>query len=367
MTKMDFDSSRLSKNLAERVKELDCLYKISRIAAIHKQNIDEALRLIMIEIPKGWQFPEQIGANLQFDGQLFGEKISSKHQQNTIFQINKTVTATLTVFYKDQPKTGNNPFFLMEEQALLNQIGFEIASLIEIDLKNKKEALINEKLRKNDRLNLLSEITAGIAQELTGPLQNILKSSEELNISDNEESNKSALERIVSDTNEAKEIVKKLKFFASDMPSELTVENLNEIVKDAFTILSAKIKEKNIQSYTNLSNGLPSVKLDRSQFTQVVLNIIINAIDAMEDGGTLTITTTGINKDVRLKIKDSGKGIPMENFKKIFEPFYTTKTTSGAGLGLSVAHGIVQSHGGRIEVDSTIGQGTTFTVIMRAE
>lgn len=363
MTKMDFDSNRLSKNLAERVKELDCLYKISRIAAIHKNDIEKALTLILKEIPQGWQFPDQIAAYLSFDDQKFGNPPSSNHIQETVFQINNSVTAKLKVYYKVAPKNISNPLFLLEEQALLNQIGYEIASLIEIDIKNKKEKLINEKLRQNDRLNLLNEITAGIVKELSDPLQNILNASAKL--SDSNSNQTSAIEEIVSDTNLAKEIVKKLLYFSNEIPTDLTETNLNDVINDVITLLRPHLKEKNIQLNLHLDPNLGAVTLDKIQMTQVVFNLIINAIEAMNSKGVLTVTSAGVKKDIRIKITDTGKGIAAEDLKKIFEPFHSSKTMTGSGLGLSVAQGIIQSFGGRIEVDSNLNKGTTFTIILQ--
>jgi signal transduction histidine kinase len=107
------------------------------------------------------------------------------------------------------------------------------------------------------------------------------------------------------------------------------------------------------------------VEMDVPRIKQVFLNIINNAVYAMKDGGSLTIRTTAASQAVRIAFEDSGPGIPPDVLSRIFDPFFTTKPeVSGTGLGLSVSLGIVQSHGGTIDVDSTVGKGSTFTITL---
>jgi two-component system NtrC family sensor kinase len=107
------------------------------------------------------------------------------------------------------------------------------------------------------------------------------------------------------------------------------------------------------------------IVIDPAQFQQVALNLIINAAEAMEDGGTLSVSTRfePENDSLAVMISDTGYGIPEENFEKLFDPFFTTKEVGhGTGLGLAISYGIIKEHGGRIDVESEVGQGTTFTV-----
>jgi two-component system NtrC family sensor kinase len=119
----------------------------------------------------------------------------------------------------------------------------------------------------------------------------------------------------------------------------------------------------NIQIEVQTAKDLPMVLGDEGQLQQAVVALATNAIDAMPDGGTLTLRATTSTHNVIVEIKDTGVGIPFENLAKIFDPFFTTKDVGrGTGLGLAVCYGIVSEHGGRLDVKSTVGVGTTFTI-----
>jgi two-component system NtrC family sensor kinase len=134
------------------------------------------------------------------------------------------------------------------------------------------------------------------------------------------------------------------------------------------TQLFHQMRLQGVNLKSRLAPDLLPVLGDKGQMKQIFLNLLINAQDAMPQGGTLTLETRNSQgREVVVKISDSGKGIPKENLSQIFEPFFTTKNTcSGAGLGLSVVYGIVSDHRGAIKVDSVMGQGTTFTIRLPA-
>jgi two-component system NtrC family sensor kinase len=144
---------------------------------------------------------------------------------------------------------------------------------------------------------------------------------------------------------------------------------LNVIIKTTLSLLAHKLKLSNVETALTLEENLPAVRCDSSQMQQVVINLVMNAAEATQnrDRGLVCINTT-IKKEsdeVVLEIKDNGEGIPPENLSKIFDPFFTTKGEGkGVGLGLSVVYGIVEAHGGDIEVKSQPGEGTTFIVTL---
>jgi signal transduction histidine kinase len=116
--------------------------------------------------------------------------------------------------------------------------------------------------------------------------------------------------------------------------------------------------------HTELAAGaVPPLPGDREQLKQAFLNLVLNALQAMPEGGTLTIGTETTDGQLRIRFTDTGQGIPQENLERIFNPFFTTRQ-EGTGLGLAITHRIVQGHGGRIEVQSRLGAGTTFTVVL---
>ncbi len=362
----EFNVEDLSKNLSERVKELECLYKISRIASVNKNNLDKALDLIIKEIPNGWQHPERMAVYLEYGDNVYGTVYNGKRCQQTYLDISKSLQGQLVIYFKDESKIEDwSNYFLPEEQFLLNQIGHEIAVLVEIDERNKREKVINENLINNDRLKLLSEITAGIAHEINTPLNNIIGYSE-LILKENASGQLyDDLNKVLKSATHAREIVKKLMYFSCEMPSNFKSYSLNRLINECLDLLKIQLTENNVSVNLHLQEELAMVNMDTNQFTQVIFNLILNAIDAMPSGGVITISTASVNRDVRMKISDKGHGMSEEELSKIFSPFYSKKqNNNGTGLGLSVSHGIIQAHGGRIEVDSQIGRGTTFTIVL---
>jgi two-component system NtrC family sensor kinase len=140
--------------------------------------------------------------------------------------------------------------------------------------------------------------------------------------------------------------------------------DLNDTIREVIEFLDKEILYRNIRLETRLKEDLPRIISDKGQLQQVFLNIINNAIDAVEDGGQIMVSTELRNHDrIRVSIKDNGQGIAKEKIKNIFEPFYTTKEKGkGTGLGLSITYGIVDRLGGSIQVESEVSVGTTFHV-----
>jgi signal transduction histidine kinase len=164
-------------------------------------------------------------------------------------------------------------------------------------------------------------------------------------------------------------VIKKLMLFARQMPPQKTQVDLNQVVKDSLYFLESRCAKEGIKVVCQLSSPLPDVIADQSQMTQVLVNTVVNAIQAMPNSGKLTIQTQASDKSVSLIVEDTGLGMEKNIMSKIFQPFFTTKDVSvGTGLGLSVVYGIVTSHGGSIDVDSKVGQGTRIKIkLPRAE
>jgi two-component system NtrC family sensor kinase len=143
--------------------------------------------------------------------------------------------------------------------------------------------------------------------------------------------------------------------------------NLNDLLEETIALTEYQMRFQGITVQRQTAPNLLPVNSDPAQLKQALLNLILNAQDAMPKGGNLIITTRNRqNREVQVKISDTGVGIPKESFSHIFEPFYTTKKAGGVGLGLSVVYGIVRDHKGFIKVDSVVGQGTTFSISLPA-
>jgi signal transduction histidine kinase len=161
----------------------------------------------------------------------------------------------------------------------------------------------------------------------------------------------------------AREVIKKLMFFARQLPPKKVQVNLNQLVEDGLYFLKARCDKEGIEIVRVLSPDLPEITADPSQLYQVFVNLVVNAIQVMSKGGTLTLRTFTGDGHITLEVEDTGIGMNEEIMKQIFIPFFTTKGVGeGTGLGLSVAHGIVTAHGGTIKVTSKVGQGSRFEV-----
>jgi two-component system NtrC family sensor kinase len=174
-----------------------------------------------------------------------------------------------------------------------------------------------------------------------------------------------SLDLIASESKRCGELVKNLLSFSRVAPMNLEWCELNQVIDRCIRLVQHKMDMSSIQLNLSLADELPDLRCDPNQIEQIVLAMVINAIDAMPQGGNLWITTRQNSADtVELIIRDDGIGIPDEHLAHIFEPFYTTKESGGSGLGLAISQTIVERHGGSIAVSSKVGQGTTFTITL---
>ena len=165
-------------------------------------------------------------------------------------------------------------------------------------------------------------------------------------------------------TGRCKRIITDLLTFAREKTSEGT-SNLNEVIASTIDTAKREVCRDRIQFTTELTPGLPTVALDPMQIKQILMNLISNASDAMDEGGDISIRTAIDDQNVVIDVKDNGNGMPPEVKAKIFDPFYTTKGPGkGTGLGLAISYNMIKRYNGRIDVDSEIGKGTSFTIVL---
>jgi two-component system, NtrC family, sensor kinase len=224
-------------------------------------------------------------------------------------------------------------------------------------------------LIQSEKLAGVGKLAAGVAHEINNPLTCVLTNSS-LMLSDlpPDDARREDLQAIVNETLRCRKIVKGLLDFARQTKPQKQSINLNKLAEDVLLLVKNQASFQNISIQTELDSSLPMVLADADQMRQVVLNIILNASDAMPQGGELFIRSCQEpgSKSVMLKISDTGPGIPEEIQNKLFEPFFTTKQT-GTGLGLAIAYGIMERHKGRLKVESTPGHGTTISVILSTD
>jgi two-component system, NtrC family, sensor kinase len=228
---------------------------------------------------------------------------------------------------------------------------------------------LEAQLSQADKLSSIGLLAAGVAHEVNTPLAVISSYTQMLAKQLQSDSQKAALlEKIIKQTFRASEIVNNLLNFSRTTGSEFTEVNLNKVIGDTLALLEHQFKVAHVQVQSDLENSLPAIQGNAGRLQQVFLNLFLNAKDAMAGrGGTLEVSTQ--NGDfVSVRVSDTGSGIAQEHIQRIYDPFFTTKTTPGegqnrgTGLGLSVTYGIIQEHAGKIRVESRPGEGTTFTL-----
>jgi two-component system, NtrC family, sensor kinase len=223
-------------------------------------------------------------------------------------------------------------------------------------------AELERRLVQADKLSSIGLLAAGVAHEVNTPLAVISTYAQMLTkqVSGDEQKSK-LLEKIAKQTFRASEIVNSLLNFSRTSPTDFIEVDLNRIIRETATLIEHQFQKTGVTSRWNLADDLPLVRGNSGKLQQVFLNLFINARDAMPAGGTLTVRTWSENGFAHVEVADTGQGIPPEHLARIYDPFFTTKSSKkGTGLGLSITYGIVQEHGGIIEVDSTIGRGTQF-------
>jgi len=244
-----------------------------------------------------------------------------------------------------------------------------IASLKERD--RRRSVKVENRLLQSEKQASVGRLAAGVAHEINNPLTGVLTFTRLLLKSeDMTEKSRSHLQKIAESTVRIRKIVKGLLDFSRQTELDRESTDINKLLNSTISLMENQALVKGVSIEFNSGENLPDVILDRSQIQGVFLNIIINALDSIESGGTIVVST-GISmsasdtdqKGLEISISDTGCGISPEDLDRLFEPFFTTKEVGkGTGLGLAVSFGIVQRHGGSIRVQSEVGRGSTFTI-----
>ena len=352
--------------LRERIKELDCLYRVSQVAAEPHLSPDEMLAAIVAALPPGWQYPEITAARLVLDDLVVaspGFRDDLPTQRCDILVQGRERGLVEVGYREPRPELHEGPF-LREERNLLNAVAHHLGLVIERREAAVQRSQLEEQLRHADRLATLGQLSAGVAHELNEPLANILGFAQLIGRHPGLPSQcRSDLERIVAASLHAREVVRKLQLFARQKAPTVALVDLNRLVQDGMYFLESRCARQGVELARNLDPNQPQLRADPSQVQQVLVNLVVNALQAMPDGGRLTIQTECGAGTARLVVMDTGVGMDQETQRQMFVPFFTTKDVDqGTGLGLAVVHGIVTSHGGTITVTSDLGSGSRFCV-----
>jgi C4-dicarboxylate-specific signal transduction histidine kinase len=295
-------------------------------------------------------------------------------------QFRDVVENHLEIIYTE-PKRRQELERLVEERtaslqvAVAQQIEANNRVLSEISQRERTEESLRktqDDLARISRIRTMGELAATIAHEVNQPLSGILTNANAClrwlagveSSSPNLEEARQAVERTIRDGKRAGDVILRLRNFFKASGGEKTSLKINEVVEGILILVRHELERNHVLLRMDLCDRLPAVQGDSVQLQQVLLNLILNAADALADvvdrPRELTIATRAESGGVRVEVKDNGIGIEKEKLESIFQPFYTTKT-NGMGLGLSISRSIINNHGGNLRVQSNNGPGTTFS------
>ena len=280
------------------------------------------------------------------------------------------VIGTLTISH-DEPGRGFDPEDIRLLELLAPQMAVSVRNARlyqELQAIMDAERLAKDSLVRSARLAAVGELAAGVAHELNNPLTTVA-GFVELVLDDlpKESPHRPDLELVLKESRRAREVVRRLLDFSRPGEGFRVSADVNDLVLDVVALINHLVHTSGVDLKLNLEEALPWIQVDRDQIKQVLLNLIHNAIQAMPQGGTLTLLTAAEDREgipgVIIQVQDSGQGILLENQSRLFEPFFTTRPPGkGTGLGLSVSYGIITDHDGIIDVESKPEKGSIFTL-----
>ena len=364
-----------TRELAARIKELNCLYRVSDLLQRESLDLTVKLRQLPGLLISGLRFPEVARVLIEADARRFdvdwGEPRGPVFTQS--IEVGGQVHGAIHVAYgpdADGPSIGS------DERALVQAVALRVGVMLDRHRAEGERLALEEQLRQSQKMEAIGRLAGGIAHDFNNLLTSI-KGLSSLALNELEAGHpiRPDLEEIVKASQRATGLTRQLLAFSRKQLLQLVPVDLNAAVLDLETMLRRVLRE-GVALRASYDHTLPPVIADPSQLDQVVMNLVVNAQDAMPHGGTIELITTlervpseraqiPAGEYALLTVRDSGVGIPPEHLDKVFEPFFTTKSAGeGTGLGLATVFGIVQQGGGFIDVESRIGVGSTFRVYL---
>lgn len=250
-----------------------------------------------------------------------------------------------------------------DEIGLLSNSFNEMSRKMAADIEQLKA--LNEQLIRTEKLAAVGTLAAGVAHEVNNPLASISSLIQILQTRTEDDETKEMLRLIQTQISRITNVTKDMMEFARTRQPARTPLDINKTIEQSIRLASFDKAFQKLNLKTEFDNNTPNINADAHQLQQVFLNLLLNARDAMPEGGELSIKTNYSNNEIAIEIADTGIGISPEHRAHIFDPFFTTKPTGkGTGLGLAVCYGIITAHGGRIEVNPNNGRGTVFKIVL---
>jgi two-component system NtrC family sensor kinase len=349
--------------LKERIKEISCLYDVSTIANQIDKNFSQILQEIVERVAQAWYYPEDAICVIQINDERWYSRKPYENghfQSEPIYHDSKQI-GIISVIYPQKQR--NITDFLKEELKLLKKLSYDLSHIYERKIKNEREINFLKIAQRQDRVKILEEITAGIAHELNTPLGSILGFAQLIMESESNSQTTEDARKIMNSALHAREIVKKLMYFSSEIPQSIDKTNITKLIRETIELLKPNLNTKNLIIHVESPENPVIAEVDPIQITQVLFNLILNSIYAAFEGTEIRICIKEKNDSFIIELTDQGVGIEPSIQERIFDPFFTTKPIGqGSGLGLSVCYGIIKSYNGQILVASAVNEGTTFYI-----
>lgn len=373
--------NKMSFNLQERMKEVNAMYQMAK-AIKDQTSLEEVFRFAVELIPEGWCYPESACVRLVFEGEEYCSEHfkESEWRQTENIVVSGEILGTLEIFYRDQHPTRDEGPFLNEERALLISLTLSISRAAEHAQSMAARESAEMQLRQAQKMEAVGQLTGGIAHDFNNILCIILGNVDLLKMDiDPNDVSLQRLQTIEKSAQRAADLTKHLLGFSRRDATQVAPTDINGAIEE-MQLLITRTLTPTIDVDLDFAVDLWKTEIDGADFEDALLNLILNARDAMPSGGSLSITTRNItlsNEDclgrvdippgdyVQLGVSDTGEGILESLREHVFEPFFTTKSPGkGSGLGLAMVYGFTQRSKGAITCTSEQGIGTAFTILL---
>jgi PAS domain S-box-containing protein len=366
-------------DLSKRVKELNCLYDISKLVEKTDISLEEILQGIVDLIPPSWQYPEITCSRVIYEGKEYKTenfKETESKQANDIIVHGERVGSIEIYYLEEMPEVDEGPF-LKEERDLINVITERLDHIIERIQAEEEKTKLNNQLQQAKKMETIGTLAGGIAHQFNNALSIITMGIDMI------ETDSAGNENIENHTHQMKDsahrmaqLAGKLLAYARGGKYQAKTLSMNDLAKN--TLLLSHLLDPGIEIKTDLTPDPLNIHADRNQIEMLLSAILSNTSEAIEGKGYLLISTKKVEIDadfieshpglkpgpyVCLTAEDNGKGMDKETIGRIFEPFFTTKF-EGRGLGMAAAYGIAKNHDGWISVDSELDKGTTVRIYL---